>query len=161
MGWQDLSVVWFALALFAVPGYGQDAVNARTYLNQGVQAYKSARYAQAIEWFQRAVELDPNSKIAHLYLATAYMSQYIPGVESPENLRLAESAHDEFRAVLTLDPKDETATASIETEQQRGKQAHRYGETEDAKIRLDPDVQRQTGGVEVADRRKSPVQKWH
>src|SRR3989442_12633692 len=48
-----------------------------------------------------------------------------------------------------------------QTEQQSGKQAHRDGETEDAKIRLDPDVQRQTGGVEVADRRKSPVQKWH
>src|SRR5207245_4796098 len=107
MGWQDRSVVWFALALFALPGYGQDAVNARTYLNQGVQAYKGARYPQAVEFFQRAVELDPNSKTTHLYLATAYMNQYIPGAESPENLRLAEAAHDEFRAVLKLDPKDE------------------------------------------------------
>ena len=48
-----------------------------------------------------------------------------------------------------------------ETEQQNGKYAHGGGEAEYAKIRLDPDVQRQTGGVEVTDRRKGPVQKWH
>src|SRR5260370_988028 len=41
------------------------------------------------------------------------MSQYIPGAESPENVRLAENAHDEFQAVLKLDPNDELATASI------------------------------------------------
>src|SRR5947208_417311 len=48
-----------------------------------------------------------------------------------------------------------------EAEQQSGKQAHRDGKTEYAKIRFDPDVQRQTGGVEVTDRRKHSVQKWH
>ena len=108
----DRSLVLFA-ALLAVSAYGQEPANARAYLNQGVQAYKDARYPQAVEFFQKAVELDPNSKTAHLNLATAYMSQYIPGAESPENARLAESAHDEFQAVLKLDPNDELATASI------------------------------------------------
>jgi tetratricopeptide (TPR) repeat protein len=78
-----------------------------------VAAYKNARYPEAVEFFKRAAELDPSFKTAHLYLATAYMSQYIPGAESPENVRLAESAHDEFQVVLKLDPKDEIATASI------------------------------------------------
>src|SRR5437879_13542449 len=102
-----------AASFLAVSGYCQEPANAGDYLTQGVQAYKDARYAQAVEFFQKAVELDPNSKTSHLYLATAYMSQYIPGAESPENHRLADSAHDEFRAVLKLDPTDELATASI------------------------------------------------
>jgi Tfp pilus assembly protein PilF len=109
----DRTAVRFAAALIAVSSYGQEAVNARTYLNQGVRAYKDAKYLQAADFFQRAVELDPNSKTAHLYLATAYMSQFIPGADSPENIRLAESAHEGFRAVLKLDPNDELATASI------------------------------------------------
>src|SRR5262249_25381824 len=109
----DQSAVRFAVALIAVSCYGQDAVEARAYLNQGVGAYKAERYPQAVEFFQKAVELDPAFKTAHLYLATAYMSQYIPGADSPENTRFAENAHDEFRAVLKLDPNNGIATASI------------------------------------------------
>jgi tetratricopeptide (TPR) repeat protein len=105
--------VLFAAAFLAVSGYGQEPANARTYLNQGVAAYKNARYLEAVDFFRKAVELDPNSKTAHLYLATAYMSQYIPGAESSENTRQADSARDEFQAVLKLDPNDEMATASI------------------------------------------------
>src|SRR5437660_81444 len=109
----DRFLVLFAAAFLAVSGYCQDPANSRAYLNHGAQAYKGGRYAQAVEFFQKAVELDPDSKTAHLYLATAYMSQCIPGEESPGNARLAESAHDEFQAVLKLDPNDELATASI------------------------------------------------
>jgi Tfp pilus assembly protein PilF len=106
-------LVLFGVALLASSGHGQDLVEARTNLNRGVQAYKDAKYPDAVEFFKRAVELEPDFTTAHLYLATAYMSQYIPGAESPDNTRMAESAYDEFRAVLKLDPKNEVATASI------------------------------------------------
>jgi cytochrome c-type biogenesis protein CcmH/NrfG len=46
-------------------------------LNQGVQAFRSARYPDAVLAFQRAVDLDPSSLNARLYLATAYMQQYV------------------------------------------------------------------------------------
>ena len=104
------------LSLVALAGITSTAcqkLKARDNLNQGVRAYKSAKYPEAIALFKKAVELDPDFKTTHLYLATAYMTQYIPGAESPENVRLSESAFNEFQNVLKLDPKDELATASI------------------------------------------------
>ena len=100
-------------ALAALGSTACQQLKARDNLNKGVQAYKNAKYPEAVAFFQKAVELDPSFKTTHLYLATAYMSQYIPGAESPENVRMAESAYNEFQNVLKLDPKDELATASI------------------------------------------------
>src|SRR5437870_6305338 len=102
-----------SLAVLTLMSTGCDKLKARDNLNKGVQAYKNARYPEAVAFFQKAVELDPTFKTTHLYLATAYMSQYIPGAESPENVRMAENAYNEFQNVLKLDPKDELATASI------------------------------------------------
>jgi Tfp pilus assembly protein PilF len=48
-----------------------------------------------------------------LYLATAYMQQYIPGAESPENKQMAQAAHDQFMKVLEQAPNDKVAIASI------------------------------------------------
>ncbi|MCS7314188.1 MAG: tetratricopeptide repeat protein [Bryobacterales bacterium] len=92
---------------------GCQKLRARDHLNKGVQAYKSARYPEAIEHFKQAIALDPTFPTARLYLATAYMVQYIPGAESPENLQFAENAHREFLRVLEQDPKNEVAIASI------------------------------------------------
>lgn len=106
-------VVLFAAVALAVASTGCEKLKARDNLNKGVQAYKNAKYPEAISYFQKAVELDPSFKTTHLYLATAFMTQYIPGAESPENVHLAENAYNEFQNVLKLDPKDELATASI------------------------------------------------
>lgn len=99
--------------LVALVGAGCEKLRARDHLNKGVQAYKNARYPEAIEHFKQAIALDPSFPTARLYLATAYMVQYIPGAESPENLQLAENAHQEFLRVLEQDPKNEVAVASI------------------------------------------------
>jgi Tfp pilus assembly protein PilF len=88
-------------------------LKSRDQLNKGVQAFKNAQYADAVESFKTAVELDPNFPTARLYLATAYMQQYIPGAESPENNRMAQAAHDEFMKVLEQTPNDKTAVASL------------------------------------------------
>ena len=68
---------------------GCQKLKSRDQLNKGVQAFKNAQYADAVENFKTAVELDPTFPTARLYLATAYMQQYIPGAESPENNRMA------------------------------------------------------------------------
>lgn len=88
-------------------------LKSRDQLNKGVQAFKSAQYADAVESFKTAVELDPNFPTARLYLGTAYMQQYIPGAESPENNRMASAARDEFMKVLEQDPNEKTAIASL------------------------------------------------
>ncbi|MCZ2146711.1 MAG: tetratricopeptide repeat protein, partial [Bryobacterales bacterium] len=57
---------------------GCEKLKARDQLNRGVQAYKGAKYAEAVEHFKTSVDLDPTFPTARLYLATAYMSQYNP-----------------------------------------------------------------------------------
>jgi TonB family protein len=59
------------------------------------------------------VDLDPNNTVARLYLATVWMSQYIPGAESPDNLEIGRKAQTEFARVLELNPNETTALASM------------------------------------------------
>jgi tetratricopeptide (TPR) repeat protein len=101
-----------ALAL-AVVSTGCKKLEARDNLNKGVQAFKGAKYADAVNFFKTAVELDPEYTISRVYLATAYMSQYIPGAASPENLEFAKNAMDTFQEVLKIEPKNATAVESI------------------------------------------------
>ena len=106
-------IILVGLAALIISSTGCDKLKARDNLSKGLQAFKSARYPEAVNFFQEATRLDPTFKTTHLYLATAYMTQYIPGAESPENVRMADNAYSEYQKVLELDPKDETATASI------------------------------------------------
>jgi len=92
---------------------GCQKLKARDQLNKGVQSYRSAQFPAAVEHFKTAVDLDPAFPTARLYLATAYMSQYIPGDDSPENMQMAKAAYDQFQKVLEQDPKNELAIASI------------------------------------------------
>ena len=102
-----------AVAALAVLGSSCRQLQSRDQLNKGVQAFKNAQYPEAVESFKRAVELDPGFAAARLYLATAYMQQYIPGADSPENNQMAQAAHDQFMKVLEQNPKDKVALASI------------------------------------------------
>ncbi len=110
--WKSLTAV-LVIALLALGAAGCQKLKARDQLNKGVQAYRNARYPEAVEFFKRAIQLDPEFPTAKLYLATAYMMQYIPGAESPENLQMAQAAHDTFLEVLKQNPKDTVAIASI------------------------------------------------
>lgn len=92
---------------------GCEKLKARDHLNKGVAAFKNSKFPEAVEHFKQAIELDPTFPTARLYLATAYMSQYIPGAESPENLANAKAAHDNFIKVLEQSPNDTIALASL------------------------------------------------
>jgi Tfp pilus assembly protein PilF len=86
---------------------------AQDQLNKGVEAFKNAQYPMAVEHFTTAVQLDPNLTDARLYLATAYMQQYIPGADSLDNIKMANQALDQFQIVLERDPLNESAVASV------------------------------------------------
>ena len=88
-------------------------LRARDQLNKGVGAFRNAQFQAAIMHFKEAVAYDPTLLNAKLYLATAYKSQYIPGGESPENLKVAQQAIDAFEDVLKSDPNNTTAIASV------------------------------------------------
>lgn len=104
----------FLAALFLLTTlWAQESVESRNWLNQGVQAFRNAQYPAAVEAFQHAVDLDPSSVPAHLYLATAFMQQFIPGADSIENNQMAARAQQEFSQVLALDPANSVALASM------------------------------------------------
>jgi tetratricopeptide (TPR) repeat protein len=99
------------LALFS--SVGCDKLRARDQLNKGVESYKNNHYEQAIDHFQQAVRLDPSLINARMYLATAFVSQYIPGVDSPDNLRTAQQAIDEYQRVIDANPsRDQKVNAA-------------------------------------------------
>ena len=101
------------LAAVAFLATGCNKLKARDNLQRGVRSFRAAQYSQAVNYFKEACDLDPEDSMPRLYLAMAYMMQWIPGAESAENNRFAQSAMDEFQKVLEKDPKNDTAVASI------------------------------------------------
>jgi tetratricopeptide (TPR) repeat protein len=79
---------------------------ARDEINQGVQSYKSARYEEAISHFEKATNLAPCLTMARSYLATAQAQNVVPGLSTPDNLRVAEQSIANFHIVLTQNPHD-------------------------------------------------------
>lgn len=92
---------------------GCDKLKSRDDRNQGVMAFRNAKYAAAVDKFKEAIELDPTDVTAQLYLATSYMQQWIPGADSPDNTDMARKATDEFHKVLDKDPNNITALSSL------------------------------------------------
>ena len=110
-----LPVVALAVALISlmVLGTGCQKLQARDQLNKGVTAFKNAQYPESVEHFKTAVQLDPNFPTARLYLAMAYLQQYIPGADSDDNKKMAKAAYDQFSEVLKQDPNNTLAIQSI------------------------------------------------
>jgi tetratricopeptide (TPR) repeat protein len=106
-----LALLGALLLLLAITS-GCTRLRARDQLNKGVAAYRNAQFQTAIVHFKNAVALDPTLLNARLYLATAYVQQYIPGGETPDNIKFAQQAIDAFDDVLKMDPKNVTAIAS-------------------------------------------------
>jgi len=106
-----LAVLAAATMLFTVTGCNK--LRARDQLNKGVQAYKGAKYEEAINHFQDAVSLDPTLINAKLYLATAYAQQYIPGADTPDNNKFALEAIKQYEEVLQRDPKSVNSVKGI------------------------------------------------
>jgi len=107
------SILLIAVAALTILGSGCQQLRSRDQLNRGVSAFKNAQYPEAVEHFKTAVELEPNFSTARLYLATAYMQQWIPGAASPENERYATEAYNQFQKVLEDDPKNKVAIGYI------------------------------------------------
>jgi tetratricopeptide (TPR) repeat protein len=102
-----------AVGALTLLGTGCNQLKSRDDLNKGVSAYKNAKYSDAVSFFQEAIDLDPKNPNARVYLATAYMMQWIPGAVSPENVQFATKAKDEFGKVLNQDANNSVALASL------------------------------------------------
>ena len=106
-------VAVLAAAAIVFAGTGCDKLRARDQLNKGVASFKNLRYEQATEHFKTAVALDPSLINAKLYLAAAYFAQYVPGVDSPDNMHNANLAIEQYNAVLDKQPNNVNSIKGI------------------------------------------------
>ena len=102
-----------ALAGMVLSMSGCKQLQARDQLNKGVDAYKSARYEEAIGHFQKATQLDPSLPMAKSYLATALAQNVVPGLDTPDNMKTANQAIDIFKEVLDKEPNDVNSLKQI------------------------------------------------
>lgn len=139
---------------------------AKEELNQGVQDYKQSRYESAIQHFTEATKLAPQFVPAHLYLATALAQQYVPGVDTPENLKFADDATESYKQVLILDPKNVTALkglAYLELNMKRFEEAKSYYRQASQLYPLDPEPFYSVGVIDWTEcykRRMDERSKW-
>ena len=96
-----LSLIPLLFVFFAfIPSIAQTS---QEEMQLGVSAYKESHYEEAARHFTRAAELEPTNVNAQMYLATTYVSQYIPGVQSDENKSLGDRAIAAYQKVLEMD----------------------------------------------------------
>jgi len=124
--------------LLAAVSCGCSKLKARDQLNKGVVAFRNAQFQPAIMHFKSAVALDPTMLNARLYLATAIAQQYIPGGDSPDNVKIAEQAIDAFQDVLKVDPGNITAIASIAQVYYNMKKFDKAKEYQQHRLKLEP-----------------------
>ena len=105
-----VNVRWLAaLLLLSALGFSGcsfiSKLQARDNLNKGVQAFTDQKYSDASIYFKKAIELDPEMEEPHMYLATAYMLQYVPGSMDPNNESYADNAIKTFENVVDASEK--------------------------------------------------------
>ena len=79
------------------PNDGHDLL---TELNQGVRASKNGHLDEAILHFQEAMKLAPDQPGFKIYLGNALAQKVAPGVDTPENLKIAQQAINLYQEVI-------------------------------------------------------------
>jgi len=79
---------------------------ARVHLKQGNVLYESEAYKNALEEFQKGLEIDPAATFAWRSVGLSAMALHRPGVEGEENKQYADTAIDAFTKYLKDYPKD-------------------------------------------------------
>jgi len=88
---------------------------AQAELDQGIAQYKNEEYRSAASHFKKALQLDPESSQARLYLARTLTAQFDPDLHTPKNVALATAAKDEFTELMRLHPQDPEAMKGMAT----------------------------------------------
>lgn len=120
---QTRIAIALAILVFTTSGCGLiNRIRAKNQLNEAARAYHEGHFEEAEQYSRRALELDPDSKTAPLFIARTIHAQFRPGVQAPENMAKANEAIQAYQKILEKDPKSEEAYKAI---------AYLYGATKD------------------------------
>jgi tetratricopeptide (TPR) repeat protein len=120
---QTRIAIALAILVFTTSGCGLiNRIRAKNQLNEAARAYHEGHFEEAEQYSRRALELDPDSKTAPLFIARTIHAQFRPGVQAPENMAKANEAIQAYQKILEKDPKSDEAYKAI---------AYLYGATKD------------------------------
>jgi tetratricopeptide (TPR) repeat protein len=102
-------------ALALVLSAGCHKFEARVHLKQGNVLYKSESYKDALQEFQKGLEIDPAATFAWRSVGLSAMALHRPGVEGEENKQYADTAIDAFNKYLKDHPKDKKVEEYLTT----------------------------------------------
>lgn len=111
---QTRIAIALAILVFTTSGCGLiNRIRAKNQLNEAARAYHEGHFDEAEQYSRRALELDPDSKTAPLFIARTIHAQFRPGVQAPENMAKANEAIQAYQRILEKDPKSEEAYKAI------------------------------------------------
>src|SRR6266480_4895941 len=111
---QTRIAITLAILVVSTSGCGLiNRVRAKNQLNEAARAYHEGHFEEAEQYSRRALELDPGSKSAPLFIARTIHAQFRPGVQAPENIAKANEAIQAYQQILARDPKNEEAFKAI------------------------------------------------
>jgi len=88
-------------------------LEARRELNEAARAYRDKNFAAAQAHSEKALLLDPQNKLAPVFVARTIHAQYKPGDVNPENVAIAREAVSAYQRVLDRSPGDEEAYKAV------------------------------------------------
>jgi len=86
---------------------GCSKVQARAEMKKGNSLYAQESYRDALQQFQRGLELDPSATFAWRSVGLTALALFKPGDESPENKKYADTSIDAFQKYLADYPDDD------------------------------------------------------
>ena len=98
---EALALTSVALGL-AVAAMGCGKVQAMAAFKDGNKAYKEERFREAIQKYERALELQPDMAEALFYLGSSHQALYRPGKETPDNRQHLDKAVEFFKKSLEV-----------------------------------------------------------
>lgn len=92
------------LALPALTGCAK--LEARVELKKGNELYRNESYTQALQQFERGLQLDPDATFAWRSVGLTALALFRPGDDSPKNVGYGKTATDAFEKYLVDYPND-------------------------------------------------------
>jgi tetratricopeptide (TPR) repeat protein len=87
-----------------VAQWHQPPSEAREEVELGLKAHNQSHFDEATQHFQRALEIDKDFCTARLYLAGSLAAEYVPHVDSADNLAKAKQAIEHYQAAMKCNP---------------------------------------------------------
>ena len=127
------------------PDSSSAEAQAKQELNEAARAYREGRFTEAQAHSERALLLDPQNKLAPMFVARTIHAQYRPGVVTPENVAKARDAIFAYQRILDRSPGDDEAYKAI---------AYLYGAIKEEEL-LREWIQRRAGDVLLSNEKRA------